>query len=209
MEKQKKKCAVVGNSGILLKSSYGDLIDSHDYIIRFNLATSKGYEDHVGSKLDLRIVNCHMFNSLMPGFTKENEEIFSEYDPQYVLKIKNENVLIKSNVSTGVHSNTFEVMRENGCNVDKLSPDHLNLLTKMLGAPEGKEPSCGMVGVYLALLQFEEVSCFGFNFYDEPWESKHYYEDMKPYDIHASHSFDYEKKWIEGLEKEGRIKVYR
>ena len=41
--------AVVGNSGKLLKQNYGELIDSHDIVIRCNLAIVNGFEPYVGS----------------------------------------------------------------------------------------------------------------------------------------------------------------
>ena len=35
------RCAVVGNSGVLLDAVVGDAIDSHDTVIRFNAAPTK------------------------------------------------------------------------------------------------------------------------------------------------------------------------
>lgn len=43
-------CAVVGNSGMLLKHRQGAEIDSHDAVLRINLAVTKGYEVYVGTK---------------------------------------------------------------------------------------------------------------------------------------------------------------
>lgn len=51
------KCAVVGNSGALLDKRYGEAIDAHDTVIRFNAAPTKGYESHVGTKTTIRIQN--------------------------------------------------------------------------------------------------------------------------------------------------------
>ncbi|XP_043566915.1 CMP-N-acetylneuraminate-beta-galactosamide-alpha-2,3-sialyltransferase 2-like isoform X3 [Chiloscyllium plagiosum] len=45
-----RRCAIVGNSGNLKGSSYGQLIDSQDYVIRMNRAVTKGYELDVGKK---------------------------------------------------------------------------------------------------------------------------------------------------------------
>eukprot|EP00401_Gymnodinium_catenatum_P076425 CAMPEP_0117524326 /NCGR_PEP_ID=MMETSP0784-20121206/35188_1 /TAXON_ID=39447 /ORGANISM="" /LENGTH=597 /DNA_ID=CAMNT_0005320471 /DNA_START=77 /DNA_END=1867 /DNA_ORIENTATION=- len=57
-ERQGQSCAVVGSSGAILGASYGAEIDAHDFVIRFNAAPTQGYEDHVGSRTDLRMLNC-------------------------------------------------------------------------------------------------------------------------------------------------------
>lgn len=43
---------LVGNSKSLLDEEYGDFIDSHPYIVRFNNYETKGYEKNVGTKTD-------------------------------------------------------------------------------------------------------------------------------------------------------------
>ncbi|KAJ8563471.1 hypothetical protein K7X08_031923 [Anisodus acutangulus] len=57
-----KSCAVVGNSGILLKSAYGELIDSHEAVIRLNNARTGGFEHRVGSKTTLSFVNSNILH---------------------------------------------------------------------------------------------------------------------------------------------------
>ncbi|XP_042484364.1 beta-1,6-galactosyltransferase GALT29A-like [Macadamia integrifolia] len=55
-------CAVVGNSGILLKTEYGELIDSHDIVIRLNNARTEGFQRNVGSKTNISFVNSHILH---------------------------------------------------------------------------------------------------------------------------------------------------
>ncbi|POO01273.1 Glycosyltransferase [Trema orientale] len=55
-------CAVVGNSGILLKSDYGQLIDSHEVVIRLNNARTESYEAKVGSKTSISFVNSNILH---------------------------------------------------------------------------------------------------------------------------------------------------
>ncbi|KAJ1390249.1 GT29-like superfamiliy [Sesbania bispinosa] len=56
-------CAVVGNSGILLNTNYGKLIDSHEFVIRLNNARVEGFENKVGSKTNLSFVNSNILHS--------------------------------------------------------------------------------------------------------------------------------------------------
>ena len=56
-ETKGKKCAIVGNSGILLGQGHGKDIDSHDVIVRFHSAPIKGYESDVGTKTSIRFLS--------------------------------------------------------------------------------------------------------------------------------------------------------
>ncbi|CAL4178203.1 unnamed protein product, partial [Meganyctiphanes norvegica] len=53
-------CAVVSSAASLKGSGLGDFIDSHDAIVRFNHAPTKGFEEDVGSRTTLRIVNSQV-----------------------------------------------------------------------------------------------------------------------------------------------------
>jgi hypothetical protein len=49
---------VVGNGGLLRMYRHGELIDSHDAVIRFNDATTQGeFAKFAGSKTTIRLVN--------------------------------------------------------------------------------------------------------------------------------------------------------
>ena len=58
IEKRKTSCAIVGNSGILLESQCGAIIDRSDLIVRMNLAPfGHEYSSGVGSKVDFYTFN--------------------------------------------------------------------------------------------------------------------------------------------------------
>ncbi|XP_077985211.1 beta-galactoside alpha-2,6-sialyltransferase 1-like [Glandiceps talaboti] len=56
-------CAVVMNSDALRDSNMGRDIDSHDAVLRFNVAPIKGFEKDVGSKTTIRITNNQVLRS--------------------------------------------------------------------------------------------------------------------------------------------------
>ncbi|XP_019625032.1 PREDICTED: CMP-N-acetylneuraminate-poly-alpha-2,8-sialyltransferase-like [Branchiostoma belcheri] len=71
-----KTCAVVGNSGIVLKSNCGQEIDSMDFVIRCNLPPIEGYQKDVGSKANLTTMNP----SVIPQNFKNWNKTKKEYD---------------------------------------------------------------------------------------------------------------------------------
>ncbi|XP_074266777.1 beta-1,6-galactosyltransferase GALT29A-like [Silene latifolia] len=61
-KKKYSSCAVVGNSGILLNKEYGELIDSHETVIRLNNAQIGSYPKNVGSKTSISFVNSNVLH---------------------------------------------------------------------------------------------------------------------------------------------------
>ncbi|XVE79271.1 hypothetical protein DITRI_Ditri14bG0044400 [Diplodiscus trichospermus] len=61
-DKKYKSCAVVGNSGILLNSDHGELIDGHEVVIRLNNAGTDMFQKSVGSKTSISFVNSNILH---------------------------------------------------------------------------------------------------------------------------------------------------
>lgn len=55
-----QSCAVVTSAGAILRSGLGKEIDTHDAVLRFNAAPTEGYEQDVGNKTTIRIINSQI-----------------------------------------------------------------------------------------------------------------------------------------------------
>ena len=68
------------------------------------------------------------------------------------------------------------------------------------------DPSMGFVAIMMALQWSTNVSIFGFSFWQEDWEDRHYFEKIKPYNI--GHNPVPEKEYIDNLVEQKIIKVH-
>jgi hypothetical protein len=67
-------CAVVGSSGLLTQAKFGAEIDAHDLVMRFNDAPTAGFEDLVGGKTTMRIVNSVTMTAILEGCMVKHSE---------------------------------------------------------------------------------------------------------------------------------------
>ncbi|KAF7287186.1 hypothetical protein GWI33_002551 [Rhynchophorus ferrugineus] len=63
-------CVVVASSGALKDSNLGRFIDSHDIVLRFNHAPTKGFETDVGKKTSVRVLNSQVVTRPQYQFLK-------------------------------------------------------------------------------------------------------------------------------------------
>ncbi|XP_037952916.1 beta-galactoside alpha-2,6-sialyltransferase 1 [Teleopsis dalmanni] len=59
-----KTCAIISSAGSMSGSKLGRFIDTHDIVMRFNNAPTRGYEVDVGSKTTIRVVNSQVVTKL-------------------------------------------------------------------------------------------------------------------------------------------------
>ena len=195
----KKTCACVGSSGILLDNEYGELIDSHDIVIRMNDSRIFGYEKHVGTKTDIRVFSGPTFAG-----TCDMDRFPVGGDPEWVMsgETKDQTFIVKS-------WNAEEFMvgfikNGNRNNINFLNPEFTMYCNSMTG---NQEATTGFIGIIFATLFFEKVSLFGYSFFQGDWKKAHFYEEITKYK--PGHDFLNEKKIVEQFESGGRVKIYK
>ena len=185
-------CAIVGNSGILNEKEYGDLIDSHDIIIRCNLGPTKTFEKHTGKKTSFRIINSHVF-SCGKHTPFENKYTINDFPNETLLVKKWDEQLFRKSVLNLINKNKLYFF--NPSFIDKFCSQELH-----------SSPTCGYIGVMLALQFSKNISLFGFSFFKDSWETKHYYEKIKPYKL--KHDLTNEEKIITYLHEKKLLNIH-
>ncbi len=81
--------ALVGSGSNVLKKGYGEVIDSHDRIVRFNHAKTLNMEQDVGSKTTDLFINWHVYVNY-----DMKKDGFSSWEPHFLNRYENVNVIL-------------------------------------------------------------------------------------------------------------------
>lgn len=189
-----KRCALIGNSGHLLDQNYASLIDSHDVVIRFSLAPVKGFENKVGTKTSLRIINNKTFSGIKDPMAEEEKD-------DHLLDFIDDNILVALWEDRHFQTSIFKFSHAR--QLLFLNQDFRHSICNRYFY---RSATTGYIGILLALNLFENISLFGFSFYQGDWKQRHYFEDCKPYI--SEHSHDQEKYVIESLANQDCLTIY-
>lgn len=213
-------CAIVGNGGGLKFSKYGQDIDGHDVVIRMNQAPTIGYEEYVGSKTTIRLLNRlwsvnyalrYKFNmyklQLEPGvslISSRGEDLAQNY-----LRLTKAMKALKRDTSVYVlNYKTVAYTRQ-----------ALAAYRNCLGAAGfskfegGGVPSSGLVAIMALKEVCRKVNVYGFgqpvNKQGKKADYQYYvwYGTERPVGNALSHSFDAEFRLVKALAREGFISL--
>ncbi|XP_048384127.1 CMP-N-acetylneuraminate-poly-alpha-2,8-sialyltransferase isoform X2 [Stegostoma tigrinum] len=215
--KRFSSCAVVGNSGILLGSGCGKEIDSHEFVIRCNLAPLVEYADDVGLKSDFVTMNPSVVQRAFGSLRSETDrEKFVDR-----LTVLNDSVLwipafmVKGGEKYVEYVN--ELILKNRLNIQTAYPS-----LRLIHAVRGywltnkiyiKRPSTGLLMYTLATRFCDEIHLYGY--WPFPKDSKgvpvkyHYYDNLKyRYFSNAGpHRMPLEFKTLKSLHDKGALKL--
>ncbi|NXS14845.1 SIA4B sialyltransferase, partial [Neodrepanis coruscans] len=146
-----RTCAVVGNSGRLMGSSHGLLIDAHDWVLRMNRGKIAGFELDAGTRTTHHFMYPESAVNLGPGVHLVLVP-FKPLDLQWVT----------SAFSTGLLTRTYvrvkQFIRADRNKVLILSPAFLKYIHDKWTRHQGRYPSTGFTALLFALHTCQQVS---------------------------------------------------
>nr|XP_033775368.1 alpha-2,8-sialyltransferase 8B isoform X2 [Geotrypetes seraphini] len=212
-----KTCAIVGNSGILLNSDCGREIDSHDFIIRCNLAPVEEYAPDVGMKTDLVTMNPSVVQRAFEDLVNET------WKAKFLQRLQNLNgsiLWIPAFMAKGGEERVEwvnDLILKHRINVRTAYPS-LRLLHAVRGywltnKVHIKRPSTGLLMYTLATRFCNRIHLYGFWPFPRDINQNpvkyHYYDSLEyGYTSQASpHTMPLEFKALQTLHRQGALKL--
>lgn len=208
-----KRCAVVGNGGILRHSGCGRDIDAADFIFRCNLPPlTKEYTADVGTRTHLVTANPSIiekrFQSLLWS-RKAFVDRMKLYGPSYVYI-----PAFSMRLGTELSIRAYHTLADSGSSQTVLfaNPDFLRSVGQLWKARgvHAKRLSTGLFMASLALALCEDVELYGFwpvsvDLQERPI-SHHYYDNIKPFS--GFHAMPEEFLLLWHLHKSGTLRMH-
>ena len=190
--------AIVGSSGKLTSSNYGQEIDKFDDVIRFNRAPTSGFEKDVGSKTTLRVVNNHVFNN-----NDISKEGYTNQPKDFVRNLRNTRILYLAEDLSPFAKRATNTDKSNDLYLfDYSTMPHIKKEFDSAGA---NNFTLGVTTVCLLILNKIKPVLFGIDV--EPRARDHYWELRPP--PSGYHDINYEQRLLIELEKQNLIEVKR
>ncbi|XP_047245860.1 alpha-2,8-sialyltransferase 8B [Girardinichthys multiradiatus] len=213
-----RRCAIVGNSGILLNSSCGPEIDSHDFVIRCNLAPVEEYSQDVGRRTNLVTMNPSVVQRAFQDLVSD------EWKERFLQRLQNLSgsvLWIPAFMAKGGEERVEWVLRLILVHTVDVRTAFPSL--RLLHAVRGywltnnvliKRPTTGLLMYTMATRFCEEIHLYGFWPFPLGPQGRpvkyHYYDSLK-YEYTSSsspHTMPLEFRTLKTLHRQGALRLH-
>ncbi|XP_078597515.1 alpha-2,8-sialyltransferase 8B-like [Branchiostoma floridae x Branchiostoma japonicum] len=210
-----RKCAVVGNSGILLHSGCGREIDTHDFVFRCNLPELEGHERDVGTKSNFTTMNPSVILTYYKDFV---EPKLKERFINRLRRLEGGILFIPAFVATWENEHvqwTNDIIVEHNINVRTAypSPDMEKWITGYWKSTKYRvaRPSSGLWMYTFAVSLCDEVHLYGMYPFDIDRYGRnvnyHYYDPRPFATTHFGHDMPIEFQVFKSLHEKGALRL--
>jgi hypothetical protein len=171
-----KSICLVANSSDLLNNSYGELIDSHDCVVRFN--SFEISPEHTGTKTDIHA--------------------------SIYLESANRDIPVEHRIVISINKNNWNNIVNSLDPANQKSVVDVNWPMSISPVPSqyrsNKIPTTGfnLIMLFYEHISYSKISLVGFNFYKEGIASI-YRKPGIPKNIAKIHNYSFEKRWVNSV----------
>ena len=183
-----KNLIIVGSSSKLLNFD-GKKIDQFDSVVRFNRAPTIGYEDFVGNKTSLRVMNNHTFDNF------DLEDRFTGQPRSFIPNLKDQNIL---RFSFGKPKINWEEEYDSSINHFFFNYKKINKLKNIFNYNSSKLMMTGTAFICLCVLSGLKPNIIGFETKKQIHHHNHYWEELDN-EASPSHEKNEDMKVINNL----------
>ena len=189
---------IVGSSSKLLNFN-GEEIDRYKSVIRFNRAPTKKYENFVGSKTTLRVMNNHTFDNF------DLEDRFTGQPKSFIPNLRNENILRFSfgKPKEGWHEEYHESTNQFFFNYKKI-----HKIKNKFGYDSSKLMMTGTAFICLCVISGLKPTIVGIETKNEGNHHNHYWEELED-KASPSHDKSEDFKVVNDLIKNEKVNIIR
>ncbi|XP_035675397.1 beta-galactoside alpha-2,6-sialyltransferase 2-like isoform X2 [Branchiostoma floridae] len=208
-------CAVVSSSHTLRFHTYGQEIDSHDAVLRFNCAPTDKFEKFVGNRTDFRLINTRIpEKSCTDEFWSDNSTMF-----------KHETIIIRNLDAINLKRQTINVKHDRYrafANLIKYRKTYPNrtlpfiqrpkfghailtelqrfCVTSRMCAKSRLSPSSGMLGVVMMMHLCDWVHVYELvPSNKDDTKLVYYFDEKKTWPARREHSYGQERAYVKTL----------
>lgn len=202
----KNTVLLIGNSNNVFKEQKGFIIDKFEYVIRFNAAKTQGFENYVGEKTSMAVINQEIF---------EQKYINEKIDKDYVAKLSNKDIFVILENDIDQNYNFESLKKKNNLIFFHNKFNHylryclvsrFNYIRKFYHYLYGKKLSSGMVLISLLTMSDCKISIFGFDLKKNKKKYSHYYEENHT-NYNTVHDWAFENALLKSFIKNKKVNV--
>ncbi|XP_033097219.1 CMP-N-acetylneuraminate-poly-alpha-2,8-sialyltransferase-like [Anneissia japonica] len=208
---KKLSCAVIGNSGILLNSSCGSEIDSHEFVLRSNIAPILGFEKDVGYKHDFSSLNLELSRIATSCFENSSKPCLNEMLDRF--KVYDKSVIwlskLQTNMSKAIYLRVISQLHKHNI-YPKIAYPFRPIGSRIIRLWNITSPSSGLYLYTVAASLCDDISLYGFYpFYSssDGTQLKHHYYENTSMDYATLHHMPEEFKLFTVLHKFGFVRL--
>lgn len=163
---------IVGSSISILKNKNGKEIDNSKFIVRFNLATTRGFQKYTGNVTSLMVINNVVYKELKFKKIKKKMNNFLVISPNKEKKYRSDSKICFFEKKIFQYFLALKFI------------SYKDIFFKLIKILIKKNFSVGFCFILLCISSKIKIKIFGFDLEENMYKRKHYYKKLSIGNVH-------------------------